>query len=113
MTAEKAEANMASDSPSLARWFRALCAGQIVSAASLDEMTDFRERPEFGLGIWDRRSEYGYGSGALGLAGVVDEGYRTAALCFQDPGIVVVVLANVEEHDVDTTAGSLAYAAST
>ena len=49
------EGAMASDSLSLARWFRALCAGQVVSAASLDEMTDFDERPEYGLGIWDRR----------------------------------------------------------
>ena len=113
VTAERAEANMASDSPSLARWWRALCAGEVVSAASLNEMTDFRKRPEYGLGIWDRRSEYGYESGALGLAGVVDEGYRTAALCFQDPGTVVVVLANAAEHDVDTTAGSLVDAAST
>ena len=104
---------MASDSLSLARWFRALCAGQVVSPASLDEMTDFEKRPEFGLGIWDRRSEYGWDSGALGLTGVADEGYRTAALCFQDPGIVVVVLANAEEHDVDMTAGSLWQAAST
>jgi hypothetical protein len=31
---------------------------------------------------------------------------------FQDPGIVVVVLANAEEHDVDTTAGNLVRAAS-
>jgi D-alanyl-D-alanine carboxypeptidase len=113
VTAERAEANMASDSPSLARWFRALCAGQVVSPVSLDEMTDFEKRPEFGLGIWDRRYEYGYDSGALGLAGVVDEGYRTAALCLQDPGIVVVVLTNANEHDVDTTAGNLWRAAST
>jgi hypothetical protein len=35
------------------------------------------------------------------------------ALCFQDPGIVVVVLANAAEHDVDTTAGDLVDAAST
>jgi hypothetical protein len=42
----------------------------------------------------------------------VDEGYRTAALCFQDPGIVVVVLANADEHHVDTTAGDLWRAAS-
>jgi D-alanyl-D-alanine carboxypeptidase len=113
VTAENAEANMASDAPSLARWFRALCAGQVVSPASLDEMTDFHERPEFGLGIWDRRPEYGYESGALGLVGLVEKGYRTAALCFQDPGIVVVVLANAEEHDTDTTAGSLVDAANT
>lgn len=112
VTADRAHGNMASDASSLARWFRALCGGQVVSAASLDEMTDFEERPEYGLGIWDRRYQYGVGSGALGLTGF-EEGYRTAALCFQDPGIVVVVLANVADHDVDTTAGNLAFAAST
>ena len=107
------EGAMASDALSLARWFRALCAGQVVSPASLDEMTDFDKRPEYGLGIWDRRWEYGCDSGALGHTGLVREGYRTAALCFQDPGIVVVVLANAEEHDADTTAGDLVRAAST
>jgi hypothetical protein len=112
VTAENAETNMASDAPSLARWFRALCAGQVVSPASLNEMTNFDKRPEFGLGLWDRRSEYGWDSGALGLTGVVEKGYRTAALCFQDPGTVVVVLANTEDHDVDTTVGNLADAAS-
>ncbi len=60
------EGAMASDAPTLARWFRALCAGQIVSPASLDEMTDFDERPEYGLGVWDRWPEYGGASGALG-----------------------------------------------
>jgi hypothetical protein len=49
----------------------------------------------------------------LGLVGLVEKGYRTAALCFQDPGIVVVVLANAEKHDTDTVAGSLVDAAST
>jgi hypothetical protein len=96
---------MASDSLSLARWFRALCAGEVVSAASLGEMTDFDERPEYGLGIIDRRGEYGWESGALGHTGLL-HGFSSAALCFQDPGIVVVVLANAE-HDVDTTAGNL------
>ena len=107
------EGAMASDSPSLARWFRALCAGQVVSPASLNEMTDFDKRPEYGLGIWDRRGEYGSDSGALGHTGLAREGYRTAALCFQNPGIVVVVLANDDEHDADTTAGELVHAAST
>jgi D-alanyl-D-alanine carboxypeptidase len=107
------EGAMASDAPTLARWFRALCAGQVVSPASVDEMTDFEARPEYGLGVWDRRSEYGSTSGALGHTGLAREGYRTAALCFQDPGIVVVVLANDEEHDVDTLAGDLVQAAST
>jgi hypothetical protein len=49
---------------------------------------------------------------ALGHTGLAREGYRTAALCFEDPGIVVVVLANAGELDVDTTAGSLWRAAS-
>ena len=111
-TATNAEGGMASDSLTLARWFRALCAGQVVSPASLDEMTDFGKRPEYGLGLWDRRSEYGWNSGALGHTGSTHGGYRTLALCFQDPGIVVVVLANAEEHDVDTTAGNLWRAAS-
>ena len=75
-------------------------------------MTDFDERPEYGLGIWDRRSEYGASSGALGHTGSTHGGYTTAALCFQKQGIVVVVLAN-GEHDVDTTAGNLWRAAST
>jgi len=35
------------------------------------------------------------------------------ALCFQNPGIVVVVLANAEEHDVEPVAGRLVQAAST
>ena len=104
---------MACDAPGLARWFGAMCAGQVVSPASLDEMTDLRKRPEYGLGIWDRRWEYGSTTGALGHTGLAREGYRTAALCFQNPGIVVVVLANAEEHDVDTTADRLWRAAHT
>ena len=113
-TAFNAEGAMASDSPSLARWWQRLCAGQIVSAASLDEMTDFDKRPEYGLGIIDRRGEYGWDSGALGHTGAFDGGRlgRTLALCFPKEGIVVVVLANVD-HDVDTAAGNLVQAAST
>jgi D-alanyl-D-alanine carboxypeptidase len=110
-TALSSEGAMASDSLSLARWFRGLCAGKIVSAASLDEMTDFDERPGYGLGIIDRRAEYGSDSGALGHTGALF-GFTTVALCFQQQGIVVVVLANAE-HDVDTVAGNLVQAAST
>jgi D-alanyl-D-alanine carboxypeptidase len=105
------EGAIASDSLTLARWFRGLCAGEIVSAASVDEMTDFDERPDYGLGIIDRRGEYGRDSGAVGHTGAI-LGFTSAALCFQNPGIVVVVLANAE-HDVDTVAGDLWRAAST
>jgi D-alanyl-D-alanine carboxypeptidase len=108
VTATNAEGAMASDSASLARWWRTLCAGEVVSAATLDEMTDFSERPQYGLGIIDKRSEYG--SGALGHTGSL-LGFTTTALCFPEQGIVVVVLAN-REHDVDTTAGELIRAAS-
>lgn len=111
VTAEFAETNMASDALSLARWFQAFCAGEVVSPASLDEMTDFEERPEFGLGVWDRSLEYG--SGALGLVGEAPEGYGTSALCFPDQGVVVVVLANAYENNVDATAGALWRATST
>jgi hypothetical protein len=82
-----------------------------VSPASLNEMTDFDKRPGYGLGLIDRRDEYGWDSGALGHTGVAREGYRAAALCFQQQGIVVTVLANAE-HDVDTSAGNLVQAAS-
>ncbi|MEO7296033.1 MAG: serine hydrolase domain-containing protein [Candidatus Limnocylindria bacterium] len=108
-----AEGAMASDAPTLARWLRSLCAGQVVSPASLDDMTDLGKRPEYGLGIFDRRYEYGPASGALGHTGYVREGYRTVALCFQNPAMVVVVLANDDEHDVETAAGNLWRAAST
>jgi hypothetical protein len=101
-TAFNSEGAMASDSPSLARWFRGLCAGQVVSAASLDQMTDFDERPEYGLGIIDRRGEYGWDSGAAGHTGLHREGYCTAALCFQSPGIVVVVLATQKSRSTST-----------
>jgi D-alanyl-D-alanine carboxypeptidase len=107
-TATNAEGAMASDAPSLARWWRALCAGEVVSAATLDEMTDFTERPQYGLGIIDKRSDYG--AGALGHTGSL-LGFTTTALCFPEQGIVVVVLAN-DEHDVDATAGNLVRAAS-
>ncbi len=99
------EGAMASDALSLARWFTGLCAGQVVAPASVDEMTDFAKRPEYGLGIIDRRGEYGRDSGAVGHMGLAREGYSGAVL--SEPGIVVVVLANAEEHDVDTTAGDL------
>ena len=101
------EGAMASDAGSLARWFRDLCAGRIVPSAVVDEMTDLRKRPEYGLGIWDRRYQYGSASGAIGHTGLVREGYRAAAFCIQQPVTVVVVLANDREHDVETTAGEL------
>ena len=48
---------MASDAPSLARWWSKLCAGEIVSQRSLTEMTTFREG--YGLGLSDDTEPYG------------------------------------------------------
>jgi D-alanyl-D-alanine carboxypeptidase len=111
-TAYKAEGAMAADSPSLARWFRGLCAGEVVSAPSLNEMTDFTKRPEYGLGLADERGEYSWDSGAVGHTGSAQDGYTSAAQCFQQQGIVVVVMANAA-HDVDTVVGDLWRAVST
>lgn len=97
---------MASDSMSVARWFKALCTGQVVSAASIADMADFDQRPGYGLGLIDRSAEYWPHSGAFGHKGA----NSAVALCFQDSGSVVVVLANTE-HDVDTIAGHLVQAA--
>lgn len=102
------DGNMASDSASVARWFGQLCSGEIVSHETLDQMTDFDERPGYGFGLIDRSDEYWPGSGAVGHKG----GNSTVALCFQDSGTVVVVLANAD-HDVDVLAGQLVRAATT
>jgi D-alanyl-D-alanine carboxypeptidase len=106
MTAAGAAGAMASDSPTLARWWRELCAGRVVSAASLDEMTDFAERPEYGLGIVD----YGRGSGWVGHGGL-HVGFSSAAVCVPEHSVVVVVLAN-SERGLDAAAYGLVQAAS-
>ncbi len=112
-TMATSEGAMASDSMTLARWFRALCAGEITSPASLDEMTDFAERPGYGIGLRDRSLDYWLGAGAVGHPGRNPEGYQSVALCFQDPVGVVVVLANAHHDDGgDTLAGLLVQTAS-
>lgn len=49
VTSDGPGAAMASDSVSLARWWRAFCAGEIVSQASLTEMSTFHDG--YGLGL--------------------------------------------------------------
>jgi D-alanyl-D-alanine carboxypeptidase len=51
VTEVRTAAAMASDAPSLARWWRAFCAGEIVSQASLTEMTIMHEG--YGLGLYE------------------------------------------------------------
>lgn len=98
LTSDGPAAAMASDSVSLGRWWRALCAGEIVSKASLTAMlpTD----GEYGLGLYrlDPPSEVGHGGEDLG--GVALAG------CLPDDGVVFAVLVN-RSVDVSAVAGPL------
>jgi CubicO group peptidase (beta-lactamase class C family) len=96
-TLDGPEAAMASDSPSLARWWRAFCAGEIVSQASLNEMTAFKDG--FGLGLI-------FLDGAVGHPGV-QLGYTAWAGCLPQDGSVIVVLHNRVPEDVSGMAGPL------
>jgi D-alanyl-D-alanine carboxypeptidase len=87
---------IASDSPSLARWWRAFCAGEIVSQDSLTEMTTFHDG--YGLGLFDVADPYARGVGHLGE----NFGYVAWAGCLPEDGAVVVVLTN---HVVDDIGG--------
>lgn len=90
-------AAIASDSPSLARWWRALCAGEIVSHDALTEMTTFLDG-------------YGLGLGQLGVAVEhigADVGYAAWAGCLPEDGAVVVVLSNHAVDDIGAMGGPL------
>jgi D-alanyl-D-alanine carboxypeptidase len=84
---------MASDAPSLARWFKALCAGDIVSQATLTEMAEPTpiSNGTYGLGLLDTTG--GYSRGAVGHQGELF-GYMSWAACLPEEGAVVVVLSN-------------------
>lgn len=78
---------LASDSISLARWWRALCAGEIVSKSSLIEMSTLVDGPDgYGLGLFDIA-----GGGSVGHAGA-NFGYVSWAGCLPQAGAVIVVL---------------------
>jgi D-alanyl-D-alanine carboxypeptidase len=85
---------MASDSPSLARWWRAFCAGEVVSEASLTEMSTFHDG--YGLGLIDVADPYARGVGHTGA----DVGYVAWAGCLPEYGAVVVVLHNRVVEDI-------------
>jgi D-alanyl-D-alanine carboxypeptidase len=93
LTSDGPAAAMASDSPSLARWWRAFCAGEIVSQASLTEMTTMHDG--YGLGLYEPDPP-----GTVGHGGE-HEGYMSLAGCLPERDAVVVVLSN---HLVDTSA---------
>jgi D-alanyl-D-alanine carboxypeptidase len=108
-TAAGAAGGMSSDSPTLARWWRALCAGEIVSVVSLTEMATFDHG--YGLGLYEianlglNEIADPYGSG-VGHAGQ-HVGFASWAACLPADGLVVVVLSN---GAVDVSAIALALA---
>jgi CubicO group peptidase (beta-lactamase class C family) len=93
---------IASDSISLARWWRAFCAGEIVSQASLTEMAAFVDGPDgYGLGLYDIA-----GGGSVGHAGG-NFGYVSWAGCLPDAGAVIVVLSSYIFDDIGGMAAPL------
>lgn len=97
---------MASDSPSLARWWRAFCGGEIVSQTSLTEMATFRDG--YGLGLSDDTGVFF--TPVVGHGGRHD-GYVSYAGCLLEDGSVIVVLSNRADLDITEIADSLADAA--
>ncbi len=93
LTSDGPAASMASDSPSLARWWRAFCAGEVVSAASLTEMTTMRDG--YGLGLYEPDPPGTVGHGGEHI------GYTSLAGCLAADGVVVAVLANRSADAVD------------
>jgi CubicO group peptidase (beta-lactamase class C family) len=85
LTSDGAAAAMASDSVSLSRWWRALCAGEIVSPASLNAMLPKDDWYGLGLGTFlpDTVGHFGSDPGGVSLAG-----------CVPESGVVFAVLAN-------------------
>ena len=89
-------AAMASDAPSLAAWWRAFCAGEIVSQESLTEMATFDNVGEYGLGLFEVADPYAGGVGHTGS----HVGYVSWAGCLPESGAVVVVLHNRVVDDI-------------
>jgi D-alanyl-D-alanine carboxypeptidase len=88
-TSDREAGAMASDAPSLARWWRAFCAGEIVSQESLNEMST-SVGDQYGLGLFVDAYPY---PRSIGHAGT-HVGYAAWAGCLPDEGSVVVVLTN-------------------
>lgn len=102
-TAYTASGGIASDSASLARWWRAFYAGEIVSQTSLTEMSTFQSAPYvsvYGLGLSNPAHGYAPGFGHGGQL----PGYMSWAACLPEDEAVIVVLTN---HEIDD--GHLAY----
>jgi len=99
---------IASDSISLARWWRAFCSGEIVSQASLTEMSTFVGGPDgYGLGVFNPADGWASGIGHLGS----NFGYVSWAACLSDIPAIVVVLTNRTVDDIGGLAKPLVDAA--
>jgi D-alanyl-D-alanine carboxypeptidase len=100
---------LASDAPSLARWWQAFCAGEIVSQASLTEMATFHDG--YGLGLYNVAEPY---AEAVGHTGGFITGYAYVAWagCVPEEHAVVVVLSNHGFDDIGGMARPLVEAAS-
>ena len=94
---------MASDAPSLARWWRAFCAGEIVSQASLNEMTTLHDG--YGLGLYDVADPYARAVGHTGEG--ISGTYVSWAGCLPEEHAVVVVLSNQVVEDIGAVAEPL------
>ena len=102
---------MASDSISLARWWRAFCAGEIVSEASLTEMSTFYDNGgeyDYGLGLFN--PAYRASAPGVGHLGA-NFGYKSSAGCLTEDHVVFVVLTNQETLDSQDLAAPLVVAA--
>jgi D-alanyl-D-alanine carboxypeptidase len=97
-TVDGAAGAMASDPMSLAHWWRAFCAGKVVSEASLTEMSTFYtdSDDEYGLGLFNPAAGYAQGIGHLGA----NFGYSSWSGCLTDDQLIVVVLRNYEAEDL-------------
>ncbi len=107
-TIDGAAGGMASDSISLARWWRAFCAGEIVSEASLTEMSMFYDNVDvdYGLGLFNPADGYAQGVGHMGQ----NFGYNSWAGCLTEDPLIVVVLTN-SDSDIFNLARPLVMAA--
>ena len=103
-TIDGAAGAMASDSISLARWWRAFCAGDIVSEASLTEMATLYDNVEselpvdYGLGLFNPAERASVR--AVGHLGA-NFGYKSSAGCLTGDPLIFVVLTN---QDLDSFA---------
>jgi len=97
-TIDGAAGGMASDSISLARWWQAFCAGEIVSETSLTEMSTLigDVDDEYGLGLFNPAAGYAQGVGHMGA----NFGYSSWSACLPQDQMIVVVLRNFEDDGI-------------